>query len=312
VNPGPAELLLELEGYKPLTKTLNVGEGEVLSLNLVMEENQGVIFGRPWTNGIGMEFAPLGPDLMVSIWETRVSDYARFVGESVHAEPPSPGFQQGDDHPVVNVSREDAMAFCEWLTRRERNDERIALSHEYRLPTDVEWSEMVGLPNEGGISPGSRDARREPVFPWGPEWPDETAPPVGNFADAAAALVPGIPLERTIPGYNDGFSHTSPVGSFPPNRLGLYDLSGNAQEWVLDDYSTTNINPLGVLRGGGWNTFHKHNLHAGSRNAAPPDRGDVMYGFRVVLAKIPQAEEIEIPSPLDETSTPTSNGRNPD
>jgi len=312
VKPGAAELLLELEGYKPLTMSLNVGENELLPLRLVMEENQGVIFGKPWTNGIEMEFAPLGPDLMVSIWETRFSDYTRFVSESVHAEPTSPGFPQEGDHPVVNVSRDDAIAFCAWLTRRERNDERIALSHEYRLPTDVEWSEMVGLPREGGISPGSRDARRRPVFPWGPEWPDENAPPVGNFADAAAALVPGIPLERTIPGYNDGFPHTAPVGSFPPNQFGLYDLSGNAQEWVLDDYSTNHPNPLGVLRGGGWNTFHKHNLHSGSRNAAPPDRGDVMYGFRVVLAKIPHAEESEIPSPLDESPTPTSNGRNPD
>lgn len=312
VDPGPAELLLEFEGYKPLTMTLDVGEGQVLPLHLVMEENQGVVFGKPWRNGIEMEFAPLGSDLMVSIWETRISDYALFVRESGYPEPPSPGFLQEPDHPVVNVSREDAIAFCAWLTRRERYDERIALSHEYRLPTDVEWSEMVGLPRESGISPGSRDARRNPIFPWGPHWPDDTAPPVGNFADATAALVPGIPLERTIRGYEDGHPHTSPVGSFAPNQFGLYDLSGNAQEWVLDDYSTTNPYPLGVLRGGGWNTFYKHDLHSGSRNAAPPDHGDVMFGFRVVLAKISHEEETVIPSPLDETPTPNSNGRNSD
>ena len=307
VKPGDAELLLELEGFKPMTMNLTVGEGQVLPLRLIMEENQGVIFGQPWSNGIGMQFAPLGPDLMVSIWETRVSDYELFTRESGHPEPPPPGFPQEPDHPVVNVSREDAIAFTEWLTRRERYDERIALTHEYRLPTDVEWSQMVGLEHEGGISPGSRDARRDPVFPWGPDWPDETDPPVGNFADASAALMPGVPLERTIPGYHDGFPYTSPVGSFPPNEFGLYDLSGNAQEWVLDDYSTTVPNPLGVLRGGGWNTLHKHNLHAGSRNAAPPDRGDVMYGFRVVLAKIPHQEEIRPDLP---TTTPLPNGRN--
>jgi len=312
VNPGPSELLLELEGYKPLTMNLNVGENQVVPLRLIMEENQGVVFGKPWSNGIGMEFAPLGPDLMVSIWETRVSDYALFVQETGHPAPPEPGFEEDETHPVVNVSRDDAMAFCQWLTRRERYDERIALSHEYRLPTDLEWSEMVGLQRESGISPGSRDARRDPIFPWGPDWPLETAPPVGNFADASAALMPGMPLERTILGYDDGFPYTAPVGSFPPNDLGLYDLSGNVQEWVLDDYSSVSPNPLGVLRGGGWNTFHKHNLHSGSRDAAPPDSADVMYGFRVVLAKIQHEEEIEIPSPLDVTPTPNSNGRNPD
>ncbi len=312
LRPGSFELLLELEGYKPLSLNVNVGEDQVVPLRLIMEENQGVIFGKPWTNGIGMRFVPLGPDLMASAWETRVSDYELFVRESGHPEPADPGFPQSGDHPVVNVSRNDAVAFSEWLTRRERYDERIALTHEYRLPTDIEWSEMVGLPREGGISPGSRDARRKAVFPWGEEWPNETDGPVGNFADAQAALTPEIPLERTIQGYDDGFPHTAPVASFPPNSFGIYDLSGNAQEWVIDDYTTTIPNPLGVLRGGGWNTFHKHNLHSGSRNAVPPDRADVMYGFRVVLAKIPHEEEIEIPSPLDETPTPNPNGRNSD
>ena len=311
VKPGDAELLLELEGYKPLTMDLTVGEGQVLPLRLVMEENQGVIFGQSWGNGIGMRFAPLGPDLMVSIWETRVADYELFVRETDHLSPMPPSFTQEPDHPVVNVSREDAIAFCQWLTRRERYDERIALTHEYRLPTDIEWSDMVGLDREGGISPGSRDARRAAIFPWGPDWPDESAPPVGNFADASAAMMPGIPLERTIRGYDDGFPYTSPVGSFAPNEFGLYDLSGNAQEWVIDEYSTTVPNPLGVLRGGGWNTFHKHNLHSGSRNAAPPGRGDVMYGFRVVLAKIPHQEEINAETQIP-TPSPLTHGRNSD
>lgn len=317
VKPGPAKLLLELEGYKPLAMDFNMGEGQVLPLRLIMEENQGIIFGQPWRNGIGMEFAPLGPDLMVSIWETRVSDYALFTREFDRPLPPSPGFPQEPDHPAVNISRKDAIAFCEWLTLRERYEERIALTHEYRLPTDVEWSDMVGLPREGGISPGSRDARRDPVFPWGSDWPDETAPAVGNFADASAAMLPGIPLERTIRGYDDGFPHTSPVGSFPANALGLYDLSGNAQEWVRDDYSMNNPNPLGVLRGGGWNTFHKHNLHAGSRNAARPDDSEPVFGFRVVLAKISPVEEpdpatLPTENPLNLNNPTTSNGRNPD
>jgi hypothetical protein len=317
VPPGKSELLLELQGYKPLTMEVTVGERQVLPLRLKMKENQGVVFGQPWRNGIEMEFVPLGPDLMVSKWETRVTDYALFAREAEHPDPPAPGFSQEPDHPVVNVSREDAIAFCKWLTLRERYDERIALTHEYRLPTDVEWSDMAGLPREGGISPGSRDARRSPVFPWGSDWPVETAPPVGNFADASAAMVPGIPLERTIRGYDDGFPYTSPVASFSANALGIYDLSGNAQEWVSDDYSAATLNPLGVLRGGGWNTFHKHNLHSGSRNAARHDDREPVFGFRVVLAKIPHSEDLDAEAPAPENplnlaNPSTSNGRNPD
>ena len=98
-----------------------------------------------------------------------------------------------------------------------------------------------------------RDARKQAVFLWGAAWPPPQA--LGNFADATAARDGALPDERTISGYEDGFAFTAPVGSFPPNPLGLFDLSGNVQEWVDDDYSQISPEPLGVLRGGGWNTY---------------------------------------------------------
>jgi formylglycine-generating enzyme required for sulfatase activity len=144
---------------------------------------------------------------------------------------------------------------------------------------------MAGLKEEEGISPSWRDAHKQRVYPWGVSWPD--AEKVGNFADMALARTPGIASDRTIAGYDDGFPFTAPVGSFPPNKLGLYDLSGNVQEWVEDDYSKLGTNVLGVLRGGGWNTYQIENLITGSRNAVPPMYQDSIYGFRVVLAKVP-------------------------
>ena len=146
-----------------------------------------------------------------------------------------------------------------------------------------------GSQEEEGISPGWRDARKEQIYPWGPAWP----PPErsGNFADVTAARAPGVSIDRTISGYDDGFDFTAPVGSFPPNANGLHDLSGNVQEWVEDEYSKLGKNPLGVLRGGGWNTYQSENLFSGSRNAVPPTFQDAIYGFRVVLAKVtPKAE----------------------
>ncbi len=291
VKPGDWQLYLVKEGYKPLLINIKVGEGERIPKEFTLDQSLGVVFEKPWENGIGMRFAPLGKDLMVSIWETRVRDFQRFVKESQklpkelrQTAPPPPDFPQTPDHPVVNVSREDAKAFCAWLTDFERKSERIAETHVYRLPTDLEWSMMVGLQEEEGISPGWRDARKQTVYPWGTAWPPDRV--VGNFADLTAAGTPGVSIERTIPNYDDRFAHTAPVGSFPANSTGLFDLSGNVQEWVEDEYSSRLAkNQLGVLRGGGWNNFQSENLYSGSRNAVPPAFRDIIYGFRVVLAK---------------------------
>lgn len=290
VKPGIWQIYLVREGYKPLTIDLKVNDGENVTRVVTMEKSLGVVFGKDWENGIGMKFAPLGQDLMVSVWETRVSDYARFAKGAGHAHAPPPDFEQTPDHPVVNVSREDAEAFCQWLTEKERKDERIAQTHVYRLPTDLEWSQMIGLQDEEGISPSWRHARKQQIFPWGLNWLHGDAV-VGNFADESAASAPGVSINRTIAGYDDGFAQTAPVGSFPPNSLGLYDLSGNVQEWVEDEYSKLGKNLLGVLRGGGWSSYQAEDLYSGSRNPVPPTFKDVSYGFRVVLAKVPAAAD---------------------
>ena len=289
VKPGAIDLLLVLEGYKPIARKLVLKEGQTLDVNITLEKNQGVVFGRAWENGIHMHFAPVGQDLMVSIWETRVSDYGLFVRET-NRPPARPAFfPQEADHPVVNVSRDDARAFCEWLTVREHKAERISNQHIYRLPTDLEWSLMAGLKAEEGGSPNSRDSRKQHIYPWGIVWPEEEK--VGNFADMAAARAPGVSADRTIPGYDDGYAYTSPVGSYTPNVAAIHDLSGNVQEWVEDEYSKQETNVLGVLRGGGWNTYQNEDLYTGSRNAVPPSTRDSIYGFRVVLAKVPPKEE---------------------
>lgn len=286
LRPGNWRLYLVREGYKPLRLEVKLTEGQEIAKSVILDKNLGVVFGKPWENGIGMAFAPIGQDLMASVWETRVRDYQLFVTETDHEPARPPDFPQTPDHPVVNVSRQDAQDFCDWLTRRERVAERIAQTHEYRLPSDLEWSAIAGLNEDAGISPIWRDARKARVFPWGSEWLQSNQT-IANLADLSASLVPGVAINRTIPGYDDGFACTAPVGSFPASAGGLHDLSGNVQEWVADDYSKLGDDGLGVLRGGGWSTFQPENLFTGSRNPVPPGYQDVATGFRVVLAKVP-------------------------
>ncbi len=301
VKPGPVELRIILEGYKERIIHARVNAGENVPLTASLEENQGVVFGKPWKNGIGMQFAPLGTDLMASVWETRVRDYENFASRAKYPRPRQPDFEQNPDHPVVYVSREDAEAFTKWLTEKERKEDRIANTHHYRLPTDVEWSRMAGLEAELGDAPGQRDANKPTLYAWGTKWPPPNA--YANYADASAAELPGISADRVIADYNDGFPRTSPVGSFPPNELGLQDVSGNVHEWVSDDMSPIGTNSLGILRGGGLNTFLQENLLIGWRNPVPSNFHGAYYGFRIVLAKTDPASGPEEESTSEESST---------
>ena len=286
VKPGPIELLIVLEGYKPYTLRAKIDSGQNLPLTAVLKKNQGVVFGKSWQNGIGMKFEPIGTDLMASVWETRVRDYSTFAQETKARNPRRPDFAQNPDHPVIYVSRQEAIAFCQWLTERERKAERISTSHTYRLPTDVEWSRMAGLDFELGDGPGQRDANKPELYPWGEEWP----PPAefSNYADDSAASLAGTTSDRIIPGYQDGFPRTAPVGSFAPNKYGLFDISGNVQEWVSEDISSSSDSPLGVVRGGGWNSYLEENLLIGWRNPVPSTFHGSYYGFRIVLSKTAQ------------------------
>lgn len=289
VKPGTVELLIILEGYKPLTLNALVKEGENLSLTATLQLSQGVVFGKTWHNGIDMRFEPIGSDLMASAYETRVADYEAFTQSARHENPSKPKFLQSKDHPVVYVSRDDAMAFCNWLTEKERDEELIGQTHQYRLPTDLEWSRIAGLKKEVGDSPSQRDANKSNFYAWGTYWPPPDA--YGNYADMTAADHEGSPSSLIISRYEDGFPRTSPVGKFYANKLGIYDMSGNVHEWVQDDISLDEENSLGVMRGGGWNTYREENLLLGWRNPVPPTARTSYYGFRVVLVKTDPPKE---------------------
>ena len=282
VKPGPVELILVLQGYKGLTLNIRVREGQNLPLSATLQPSKGVIFGKTWSNGIDMRFEPIGSDLMASAFETRVMDYEKFTKSAKYEHPQAPEFKQDKNHPVVYVSRDDAMAFCKWLTEKEREEELIGQTHYYRLPTDIEWSRIAGLKKEVGDGPSQRDANKSMFFGWGTYWPPPEA--FGNFADIIASKE-GTSPSYIISGYTDGFGRTSPVGEYTDNKLGIYDLSGNVHEWVIDNISIGEDTSLGVLRGGGWNTFIDENLLLGWRNPVPPTTRTEYYGFRIVLAK---------------------------
>ena len=245
-----------------------------------------------WTNSLGMAFLTVpAAGVRFSVFETRVRDFAAFVATQPKLDgtnwnhalyhevtPVSPG----PEYPVVNVSWNDATAFCRWLTATEQDAGKLSSGFEYRLPTDAEWSEAVGIGGqETGATPRDKNAKLENVYPWGTQFPPP--PGAGNFADLSAKNY--FTNWPHIEGYNDGFVTTSPVGSFAPEPSGLYDLAGNALEWCADDYDDTHRQR--VLRGGAWINCGPKSLWSSSRTHVAAGRFSVATGFRCVLAAKP-------------------------
>lgn len=284
IKPGSIDVHMTLEGYRRHAQSIELKDREDRKMHVAMQRNNSVVFGKKWQNSLGMQLVPLTDDLLVSVWETRKVDYLAFCRDSKMPVSPLPDFKQGPLHPVVNISRVDATAFCEWLTERERELERISGDEKYRLLTDLEWSLAAGLDENVNYLPSRRELRVEKSFPWGRVWPPEDADVlVGNLAGKSASKAEDIPRDRTLMSYDDGYAKTSPVGMFFPNAIGVYDLAGNVSEWVADDYAEDG--EYGVLRGGNWGSYLAKHLYISSRNAMKSTKTGDRYGFRVILAK---------------------------
>ena len=178
--------------------------------------------------------------------------------------------QQGGNHPVVNVSWEEAHHFCDWLSQTE--------GVNYRLPSDYEWSIASGLEAETGyLSPNARADEAPKIYHWGTQW--EAAGPDENLADKsfrAATSADGCFS------FDDGFAATAPVGSFRPNALGIYDLAGNVTEWVYDWYRSRD--EFKTLRGASYGSgvLQREVHQKGYRTMRKPSFRSEFIGFRIV------------------------------
>ena len=203
-----------------------------------------------FVNGLGMRFVPVpGTKILMCTTEITVAQF-QALGMSYEA----PEFQQEPYHPAVNVSQHDAMAWCKKLSKRERMS--------YRLPTNAEWDAAVGTA----------------TYPWGEQWP----PPnnIGNFAgqemrtctpEELAYIKKGFTV---ISRFTDRHKFTAPVGSYPANDLGIYDLGGNVSEWCGES---------AVARGGSWAEYDFDKLRSSSHESFSPGLRSKLIGFRCVM-----------------------------
>jgi formylglycine-generating enzyme required for sulfatase activity len=172
--------------------------------------------------------------------------------ESVMGDNPSQFKEAGKDAPVEQVSWEDAMEFCQEVNLREADEGRLPQGYEFTLPTEVQWEYACRAGTTtafhfGGIL-SSHQANFDGRYPYG---------------DAEKGSYLGT---------------TTPVGKYPPNAWGLYDMHGNVWEWCQDFAG-------GVGRGCSWGSNGNYCRSACSVTFSLGNRGNSL-GFRLCLSPL--------------------------
>lgn len=255
---------------------------------------------HPWENSLGMKFVPVpGTRVLFSVWETRRQDVEPFISAEKSllnsswraasakrakegilssfytlevggklmpiASWNNLGYPVAPDHPACFLTVFEARRFCDWLTWKELSEGRLTPRQRYRLPEDAEWQAAAGgkgaQPRKGNVAgPEARDER------WPQAWRTFSEP--------------------------DPFPRSAPVGSFPAEPFGLYDISGNVTEWVSDDAENSNEAAI-RLRGPAFNDGTPASVSFGFVRALPNKMRLPNIGFRIVLDWQDEVDEEE-------------------
>ena len=256
--------------------------------DMILVRGGKFLMGSPesenWRSDDELQHEVTVSDFYIARHEVTQSEYSSLMNDN-------PSNFHGDNLPVENVSWLDAVKFCNEKSKSEGltpayviEGSRVTWNLEsegYRLPTESEWEYAcragTTTPFNLEHSIGADEANFYGHYPYEIE--------ENYFSQHKLSAKPGIYRGETVN-----------VGSFKPNKLGLYDMHGNVGEWCWDIYASydtsDSMNPTGpssgtrrVNRGGGWNDFAK-NMRSAYRAAAPQERKLFNVGFRLAKGAI--------------------------
>jgi formylglycine-generating enzyme required for sulfatase activity len=240
ISPSPNAPQVFDIGLSRITNTANVSKPNTLRTSEGQELK--LIFGGKFSMGAPrreqgrrsnevLHSVELVRPFYVSIHEVTNQQFLAF--KSTHRT----GTYKGQDLsannlPVANVSWDEAVAYCNWLSEKEGLDQvyrkeknvlvaKNPIPNGYRLLTESEWEWVARIQSSNSMN----------RYEWGDSFPPTQV--TGNYADQSAIDL----LDPIITEYNDGFVGASPVGSFKANYFGIYDMGGNVAEWTHDYHS---------------------------------------------------------------------------
>ena len=192
-----------------------------------------------------------------------------------------------DNYPVVGITYDQANKYAEWRTYFQNSrDESNFDAPSFRLPSEAEWEYAAK---------GGKDVAK---YPWGgPYLKNKKGCLMANFKPGRGNYI------------DDGFAYTAPIDVFAPNGFGLYNMSGNVAEWVLDAYGATSgsvtwdLNPVyddpneprKVVRGGSWKDI-AHYLETSTRTYEYEDVAQAHIGFRTAMTFIGRSGSMDVKS----------------
>lgn len=172
------------------------------------------------------------------------------------------------NYPVVQVSWNDAIAYCHWLSQK--------TGKKYRLPTEAEWEYAAGN--------GSRHTK----YSWGNDAPSVSRG--GNVSDETHKKK--FDFVTVFSEYTDNYVYAAPVGSFSANDFGVYDMAGNVSEWCSDylyiyntqiNFQAIPVDSSRVVRGCNWGS-NPDICRVTFRYSIIPSYNHYWLGFRVALS----------------------------